>query len=154
MSLPKSHTCSKTLDIPIYLMNMDRAVFETQPATNWVDSYLQTKETTLWKKEFLRRLCIAIYQTSGFGMAGGGIPGFHLSKQCIRYVKKHCSIEDYNKAFICGIQHAIRCTKELSPKQKRKMKAYIQQHPLDFEHARPSQLKKWTCGMIKARLGD
>lgn len=82
---PVAHTCSKTIDLPTYLIDFSRQkakypgdtleqiyqrIPEERLLLSTLSSYLNEKNNR-WKTILLRRLCTAMYQSHGFGMAGG-----------------------------------------------------------------------------------
>ena len=143
-SFPKSHTCSRTLDLPIYLLDLSKEEFKAKSDIEIVNDYLNNKTSTSWKEVLLRRLCIAVYQTSGFGMAGGKKQV--VNKECLmKHVEKHCSIKtNYNESFMCAIQYSIKCITKGNPKQQKRMQEYAKKNAIDFQHTPKSQLLKWV----------
>lgn len=83
---PLAHTCSKTLDIPTYLIDLSRQkrpgesleqLFQRIKEERMVRTYLNALNDR-WKTILLRRLCTAMYQSHGFGMAGGARKEKHI----------------------------------------------------------------------------
>jgi len=144
-TLPISHTCFKYLDLPTY--NQRKVNGE------WVDTY--------WEEELMRKITYAIYETQGFGLAGGSrrlrrnalvAPARAPDMmKCIQYINKECSIkENYNKAFECAYIYTMECEKGLTPVQKKKLIAYMKEHAIDFEHVSRKEMHKWTINMQKS----
>jgi len=136
-TFPISHTCFKYLDLPTY--NQHKVNGE------WDDTH--------WEDELMRKITYAIYETQGFGLAGGrrrpSRQALDMAK-CIEHVNKKCSIENsYNEAFACAYVYTMECEKRLTPVQKKKLIAYLKNHAIDFEHRTAAEMSEWTKGMIE-----
>ena len=136
-TFPISHTCFKYLDLPTY--NQRKVNGE------WDDTH--------WEEELMRKITYAIYETQGFGLAGGSGSGKGVTvdmAKCMEHVNKKCSIkENYNKAFACAYVYTMECEKRLTPFQKKKLIAYLKNHAIDFEHRTAAEMSEWTKGMIQ-----
>jgi hypothetical protein len=79
---PVAHTCSKTMDVPTYLIDLQKQkknpaesieqLFQRINEDRMMATYLNAHNDR-WKTILLKRLCTAMYQSQGFGMAGGGV---------------------------------------------------------------------------------
>jgi hypothetical protein len=77
---PLAHTCSKTMDIPTYLIDLQKQkknpaesidqLFQRIREDRMIATYLNAHNDR-WKTILLKRLCTSMYQSQGFGMAGG-----------------------------------------------------------------------------------
>lgn len=157
---PIAHTCSKTLDIPTYLIDLKKDAHETWETYfkriniyGIINDYLDSTSDD-FINILLSRLCKAIYETSGFGMAGGttmadGMAG-GKKMDCITYVKKKCDIEkDYNKSFLCGFEYKLKCEKKFTPQQEKRMITYARKNAIDFQNSTVNQLIQWTINVYQ-----
>jgi len=169
----KAHTCFRYIDLPTYNIELPEFSEDTpDEKRNW-RSLVSSMDTTTfnnfiknhidsgwkgWEQKIMDKLMLAIYETSGFGMAGGNtMNNIRVNKEikdiqkCLKYVEKRCSIEkDYNSAFLCGFIYTVKCNKKLSNKQKQKLIEYAKNNTINFKNSTKLQLEKWGYKMIKA----
>jgi hypothetical protein len=167
----KAHTCFRYIDIPTYNIELPEFSEDTpEDKRNWRSLMASMDDATFnnfiqnhidsgwkgWKDIIMDKLMLAIYETSGFGMAGGKKVAVEYRdtnsqvQQCIKHVQKKCSIEkDFNTAFECGFVYTVKCRKILSKEHQNKLIEYAKKNAIDFEKSTPSQIKKWATKMIK-----
>lgn len=169
----KAHTCFRYIDIPTYNIGLPEFSENTpEDKRNWrtvvssmdskklnefIENHIQSNWKG-WENILIDKLMLGIYETAGFGMAGGKKAAVkyinnNQVQQCIKHVQKKCSIEkDFNTAFVCGFIYTVKCRKILSKEHQNKLIEYAKKNAIDFKKSTPSQIKKWVTKMIKESI--